>query len=262
MIQSDIETIENLCVTNKNASKICNNKSFWKALFNRDNLSYPVRDVPKTIDEWIDGYNLEQFISEFPIIYNLLLQSTRETIGNLCITNKDAYKICNNKSFWRNKFHNDGLPFDSQKQYNTVNEWIKEYNDTFIETLIVTFIDKVMLETNPGQSRKIYQNYIYSPQYISPELLVPENLEYLINYKHKNYSKSRKVDISTIHFEIQRDINNNYIYIIHFDELVPIKMDYENFIDTLINFMQHVQVPYEYNLHGFFYVEGIPLWGL
>src|SRR5947208_2278161 len=105
------------------------------------------------------------------IWYNILIQSDIETIENLCVTNKNAYKICNNKSFWRNKFHNDGLPFDSQKQYNTVNEWIKEYNDTFIETLIVTFIDKVMLETNPGQSRKIYQNYIYSPQYISPELL-------------------------------------------------------------------------------------------
>lgn len=53
MIESDIETINNLCVTNKN-NNVCNNEYFWVEKFNHDNM--PIIIYRNNFSTWIKEY--------------------------------------------------------------------------------------------------------------------------------------------------------------------------------------------------------------
>src|SRR5258708_7374227 len=64
-------------------------------------------------------------------LYNILLHSDLNTIKNICETDKQANKICNDKYFWKNKITYDNLlivedmPF-TMKSYKKAQDIIKK----------------------------------------------------------------------------------------------------------------------------------------
>src|SRR5258708_27979678 len=83
----------------------------------------------------------EQQIIHDDLMYEIILNADGESLKNLCFSNKKLQTYCNDKTFWRNKFKNDKLPFyiimkhtfkEYEKIYKTNNNiiiWINLYND-------------------------------------------------------------------------------------------------------------------------------------
>lgn len=44
------------------------------------------------------------------VIKEIMLNATSNTIKNMCLTNKSAIQLCNNRQFWHDKFNHDSLP--------------------------------------------------------------------------------------------------------------------------------------------------------
>jgi len=57
LLKSDIDTIENLCYTDKYFYNICQDPFFWFSKFKQDDLTYP-NSIPYTSKEWIQMYKL------------------------------------------------------------------------------------------------------------------------------------------------------------------------------------------------------------
>ena len=59
----------------------------------------------------------------------VLLKSDIDTLKSACIINKTAIQICEDKSFWKNKFKEDNIPLIMKKKPKNINEWIKAYEN-------------------------------------------------------------------------------------------------------------------------------------
>ena len=58
LLQSDIDTIENICMSNKEIGKTCKDKYFWEQKFEYDNL--PILTMQNTQSGWIKEYKMHK----------------------------------------------------------------------------------------------------------------------------------------------------------------------------------------------------------
>ena len=59
LLQTDIHDMENMCMINKNALKICYNQHFWIEKLNKDNISYNL-PLPITLKDMIQFYKIKR----------------------------------------------------------------------------------------------------------------------------------------------------------------------------------------------------------
>lgn len=78
LLNSDINSIKNYCISKKNIA-LCNNKNLWKIIFERDQL--PLYKMHDNYKDWIDEYNK---------IYHIKLEV--QQIIKLMIINLDRYR--------------------------------------------------------------------------------------------------------------------------------------------------------------------------
>ena len=72
-----------------------------------------------------DEFTQPQNINE-DIWFNIMLHLRYKDLKKTCLTDKMALNVCNNISFWKNKFENDNLEIIGRVPTN-IKEWIKKY---------------------------------------------------------------------------------------------------------------------------------------
>ncbi len=77
------------------------------------------------------------------IWYNIMLHLNYTDLKKSCLTDKTAMKVCNNISFWKNKFENEHLEIIG-KIPTTLKEWIKKYKIASTSSLIANRITHVL----------------------------------------------------------------------------------------------------------------------
>lgn len=93
----------------------------------------------------IKEYNYQDINED--VWYNILIHLKYHDLKKTCLTAKSAIKICNNISFWKDKFQKENLTIVG-KMPMTIKEWIKKYKKASYASLIANKIVNV-LKHNP-----------------------------------------------------------------------------------------------------------------
>lgn len=135
LLNSDINTIKSYCLSKKYL-KICNDYSFWKLIFNRDNL--PILEKGKNTNEWINIYNKTfNVIKEINLILKLI-DSKLITLIAFDVEQKDIdflnIKLLTHKIIARFKY-NDVILYPSLIRENGVKINYHDFKE-FLYTLL------------------------------------------------------------------------------------------------------------------------------
>lgn len=155
------------------------------------------------------------------LLYNdILLSSDIKTIKNLCLTNKNFFKICNNKMFWITIFERDFFVIDNDliKDINTINDVIKLYEYGIEVNNIFKIIELKNIKSI--ETRHIKDN-------IKVDKLIRDKFN--INEKNNPYSY--------LHIKINNDFSaeirpNTY-------GISPIHYSYEEFLKLMVKILYY-----------------------
>ena len=152
ILQSDIYTIKNLSMLNKNTLKLCNDKHLWITIFNRDNL--------RIISDRLNN-NFNLWIKEYIIVKNLIdiIIKIAKTENDNVITIKTTYNI----------FKNIMMSLSNEYLYwlETAELIMQEYNINTIVNItfnIDPFTYKAKLNIHSGQFIVVYNIYMESDE--------------------------------------------------------------------------------------------------
>jgi hypothetical protein len=128
------------------------------------------------------------------VLKQTLLYSDLKTIVNICTSNKQNIKLCDDL-FWKSKFEYDQLPL--LKTPKTFNDWVKHYADVFNAKSEIEMMIKIVLTFNEFKGDNSIWVWNADQKLIDKYILVQSFRKSAVVLKYITESKSWTIELST-----------------------------------------------------------------
>lgn len=182
---------------------------------------------------------------------DIMVRLDTNTLQKMCIINKNAYAICNNKHFWLKKYQYDGYSTFIFNYYNYINDfenYFYEYNNVLtcherMNNIIMTM--RIESKYDQYKNNFIRINNFDGISEIYLDFLKDKNNKYFKILEDNNYSHT--------HLDIKYNGDNFEFYLDKEDVLLFNKLDTIEFLMAY----SKIENRYLYDQNGIVYIEYI-----